>query len=1007
MEIKDSAIISKLDNLQKFQCVTNRSALKSPSLTYDIKDSFVRNNAKVLSFGAGVTKTQKANKDFDNIKMGSHYNPLTKSLDFGIFSIGTRMELCLFRKPNGEQEIARIPMIPTKSDRWVHSISKDKIQELLNINLESKQDKDKPVYYGYRVWGSNWDYQDNWQPGTEIGSHTIYDNNWNPIILKQALDPQKGRSVDVTTGTYDIIFDYKRTPVIINQNNNQIKYSVENGNLIEEINNQKNVVKTNSGENIKVDSVWDKEQNKWIEAKEGKYPVFYDEKGFPVLDKSNQHTGFILKDGKLKGHGVRDRDVIGNRFNPNKLLSDYYSYETSHDTLTPGVSENGYDFMSGEGNRQKDSAKVASKSIYTRELEKISEEGTLKSVPDLSKPFTDQVYYEAQVWGLTKNLNKDVLKRLYKKELKEEEGKPEKEQKITTLVNSWKDEYAGTYKGAAFLARHLKNLGITTVEFMPIMSFQNAMPGEEGGWGYMTDSFMAPDRELAYDSKTPGGPTKEFKQMVEAFNKEGVEVCMDVVYNHTGEGGVDGKNPDATTITSLKGYANPHFYLMPKDRRYYHNASGCGNDTNSLAPRFQNLVVDSLKRWAKLGVSAFRFDLAPLLANGNPNGDGVWFDRNHLLLKKIEKELPVRSKENKDGVVLIAEPWAADGTVVQGGFPENWKEWNGLHFRDSIRESINHIHDDSSRPAAVNIIRNLAGSKEGLGGTNPRSVNFITCHDGFTLYDLFAYNNKHNPKDPLSGDSHNRSWNQYDGIYDTKEKAFTERGKAVQTALGLLMTSVGAPMLLYGDERFNTKDGCNNSYNEHEKNALKWDSIVKNTDEKGNEQVLNADNLSEFTKRLINFRHNHNALHPDRYFYGEDKNGKNGKDVTWLDRHGNDMWDNRDFLFGKKFFEWQDVVAYKIDGTEEHLNDKSPSIYVAYNRGIEALDVKMPAHQKGGGKSWHKVLDTSIPVTDPNNPEKELEKLKKQSICREGEEIPVKGDSLKLEPRSFVVLIEK
>lgn len=841
------------------------------------QDAFIRTSAKKLNFGKTlvpalpvdqprVIELEPVNRDFKSIKMGCHFNEATNSLDLKIHSPADRLELCIFKKTHGESEVARIPMHKAGDNKWVHSISKDNMENFSGIDLADSRQRNQPIYYGYRAFGnSTWKYSPGWNPGS--------------------------------------------------------------------------------------------------------------------------------KEGFLK-----DFDEKGNRYNPNKVLTDPYGLEVSHDPEAPGICEDGSVYMSGEGKRQIDTAPFAPKSIYTRELEKITKK-RIKSgnVPYL--PVTDHVIYEAQVRGLTKNLDIKALNRLYK-------DNPKMLAKINNPETGWKDEYAGTFKGAAFLAQYYKDMGITMIEFLPVMSFQNALPSsrDHRSWGYMTQSFMAPDRELAYD-KTPGGPTKELAEMVRAFNEAGVEVCMDVVYNHTGEGGISadskGEHPEKAKLLSLRGLDNG-YYVLPNDKKYYENGTGCGNTTNSMNKAFQNLVVKSLKHFKNLGISAFRFDLAPFIANVSEERHDFKPHHKAGLVQKIHKELDVRmdKKTGEDRVILMAEPWG--GSWQTGNFPWEWSEWND-QYRDSMRKAINKLPGDSERPTPADIIKCIAGSSDKMQSPASRSVNFFSVHDGFTLYDVFAFNNKNNPNDPPSGTDDNFSWNQYGGPYDN---VFKEREKAVETALSLLMVSAGTPILLYGDERFKSKNGNNNSYNLDKANVLNWDTVVNNTDEAGNTRAFNADNLTEFTKRLINFRHNHKSLHPGRYFNGKDNNRFNGKDVTWYDCSGRDIGKDAEFM-NQNRHDWHDVIAFRLDETEfSDKNVEHPTVFVAYNRGTTAHTVKLPEHMMNG-KKWHIAINTSLPVTSQEDPAKAFEDLAQKPVYKAGNEERVDSKDIAVMPRSVMVLVEK
>lgn len=907
---------------RKQEIASNNNPSKRSNIQFDRRTSFPRGNAAVLGFGLlqktglepQVVNIEPAHKNLAAIPRGSHYNEQAKALDVGYFSTADSVDLCLFKRPYGENEVVRIPMKRDNSrqNMWVHSIPQDTIQKYVGTNLEDKNST--PVYYGYRVKGKG-EYQ-----------------------------------------------DYK------------------------------------------------------------------------------------------------------------KLLTDDHTLATSHTNVTKGIWEDGEAYA----DKTIDTGKFAPKSIYSRKLEEISKPD--KS-PRLLLPVTDHVIYEAFVPGLTGGLG-DILTRkdkieLAKKLKTENQSLTEKLQLLTSeeikqaekeklakklgkkspelvtdadlkaereslakerlkriykgipgtegLAEKWKDEYTGTYLGATFMIPYLKNMGVTMVEFMPIMEFQTS---DTNDWGYMTDYFLAPKRDYAYDKNTPEGPTAEFKEMVKAFNRAGMEICMDVVFNHTGEGGTYKDKPGVANINNLRGAADSEYYMRwIGDPKYYSNSSGCGNDINPNSKASRELVVNSLKRFRNLGVSAFRFDLAPIIANANqsPCG-GVNFDPNHPMLKAIEEIGLKPTDGGRKGIVWIAEPWGGD--YAQGRFPHSWNEWNGQGARNTIRRAINKLEPEKGRPSTSEIIQLMCGSKEKIyGGSSPRSINFATAHDGFTLYDVFAYNDKLNYRTDGGAEDENFGWNQYwdNNPADINYKdpydipyPFSRRENAIKTALSLLMVSAGTPMMLYGDERAHTKFGNNNTYKWRDGNTIDWNGVVVNPDEKGNEQVINTDNLAEFTKRIINFRHKHKALHPNRYYEERDKNNYNGKEISFYDKFGNNVSefsDDKKMEFFNTNGDWSDVIGVRLDETEFHdpaFKDeiKHPTIYIAYNRSKSPQQVKLPGNMLPG-KKWYFAIDTSVPVTDPNDPKKAYNALKQIPAYKEGEEKPVGNHNIYIPERSMVVLVEK
>jgi glycogen operon protein len=350
-----------------------------------------------------------------------------------------------------------------------------------------------------------------------------------------------------------------------------------------------------------------------------------------------------------KGSGtgfISDVDASGNRFNPNKLLLDPYALEMSHDPTTP-TNSNGTIYASGATYRNIDSGAQAPKGI-------VLSADTQSTGAKPTRAFKDDVVYETHVRGLTMN-----------------------DASVTAA-------YRGTYAGAAQKAAYLASLGVTAVEFLPVQETQNDTndvdPNSDTGdnyWGYMTLNYFAPDRHYAYD-KSPGGPTREFKAMVKAFHDQGIKVFIDVVYNHTGEGGA-WSSTDKTTynIYGMRGLDNPTYYSLTSDYQNSWDNTGVGGNYNTRNTIAQNLIVDSLAYWRDtLGVDGYRFDLASVL--GNTCQHGCYnFDKTDTgnALNRIVAELPPRPAGGGSGIDLIAEPWAIGGNSYQvGGFPAGWAE---------------------------------------------------------------------------------------------------------------------------------------------------------------------------------------------------------------------------------------------------------------------------------------------------------------------------------------------
>ncbi len=603
---------------------------------------------------------------------------------------------------------------------------------------------------------------------------------------------------------------------------------------------------------------------------------------------------------------ISDVDAAGNRFNPNKLLTDPYALELSHDPMTVTMA-NGTVYASGALYRNQDTGSVAPKGIVlTGDTQSIGTKPT--------RAFKDDIVYEAHVRGLTMN-----------------------DASVTAA-------YRGTYKGAGQKAAYLASLGVTAVEFLPVQETQNdtndADPNSDTGdnyWGYMTLNYFAPDRRFAYD-KTAGGPTREFKAMVKAFHDQGIKVLIDVVYNHTGEGGA--WNPADTStynIYGMRGLDNPTYYSLTTDRQSSWDNTGVGGNYNTHNPVAQNLIVDSLAYWRDtLGVDGYRFDLASVL--GNTCEHGCYnFDKmdSANALNRIVAELPPRPAAGGSGVDLIAEPWAIGGNSYQvGGFPSGWAEWNGI-YRDTLRKAQNKL--GSVVVTTGQMATRFSGSSDLYGddGRKPwHSVNFITAHDGFTLKDLYSCNGKNNtqawPLGPSDGgDDNNNSWDQ-GGI------AANQR-QAARTGLALMMLSAGVPMLVGGDEALRSLNCNNNPYNLD--SSANWLSWSWSTDQS---------NFQSFAKGMIAFRKAHAALRPANFYSAVDNNGNVMEQLRWFKPDG--------YQADATYFNdpASHAIAWRVDGSE--FGDTASAIYVAYNAWSSQVNFSLP--WPGYGKSWYRSTDT-------------------------------------------------
>ncbi len=491
---------------------------------------------------------------------------------------------------------------------------------------------------------------------------------------------------------------------------------------------------------------------------------------------------------------IADYDGAGNRFNPNKVLYDPYTREMSHDKETPAMIAAGHDggmYASGSGlykgivRRTYDTARWAPKGVALKDT-------TATGVkPAIAQQ--DAIVYEAHVRGLTRHESSSNLVSLLS-------GVSGFESVANVPV-----EYRGTYKGAALMAPYLKALGINTIELLPVHETANDINPDNGAggnfWGYMTYGYFAPDRRYSAD-KTLGGPTREFKQMVKTFHDNGIEVYLDVVYNHSGEGGNWDATKTAAELTSFRGLDNQVYYaLVSNDKASYWETTGCGNNMNVGHPAVANMVKDSLKYFiSEMGIDGFRFDLATVL--GRDSAPNYYYNPNAQLLNDIAAMTTAYNVE------MIAEAWDI-GAYGVGTFPNRWGEWNG-RYRDASRRFMK---GDASGAGGISYADAFYGDFANFNdqGGAMKSVNFIVAHDGFTLADLVSYNTKTNtarvwPFGTSDGGSDNNdSWNS-DGNQSL-------RRQRMRNLFVWQMFSRGVPMIVYGDEFGRTQNGNNNPYN--------------------------------------------------------------------------------------------------------------------------------------------------------------------------------------------------
>lgn len=615
--------------------------------------------------------------------------------------------------------------------------------------------------------------------------------------------------------------------------------------------------------------------------------------------------------GWTKGSSVgfiADVNGQGHRFNPNKLLTDPYAKELSHDYLTPSWAD-GTIYASGNSYRHIDNGSQAPKGIVL-----IDDNQSTGVKP--TRALKDDIIYEVHVRGLTKN----------------DPAIPE--------------QFRGTYKGAALKAAYLADLGITAVEFLPVQEIQNdthdVVESTEGDnyWGYMTLNYFSPDRRYSSD-KSAGGPTKEFKSMIKAFHDQGIKVFIDVVYNHTGEGGAwTNGDPSTYNLYSWRGLDNPTYYSLTNDKQHSWDNTGVGGNYNTVNPVAQNLIIDSLDYWInEMGVDGFRFDLASVLGNTCEHGC-FNFDKlaSQTALNRIIREFDERPEWGGAGTDFIAEPWAIGGNSYQvGGFPAGWSEWNG-QYRDTIRKDQNQMGLVAITPGQLaNIFSGSASLYQDDGRKPWHSVNFVVAHDGFTLKDLYSCNSKNNHQPwPFGvsdgGEDDNHSWDQ--GWYNQAQ----EQRKAARNGMALLMLSAGTPMLTGGDEYLRSLQCNNNPYNlDSVANWLRFDWSKEQSD------------FYLFVKGMIDFRKRHPALRPANFYQSVDHNNNGMAQLSWF------MPDGGVAHAGYFNDANNHAIAYRIDSSE--FGDPTSSIYIAYNGWSGNVDFRLP--WPGQGKNWYRVTDTS------------------------------------------------
>ncbi|MGF7233757.1 MAG: glycogen debranching protein GlgX [Frankia sp.] len=605
-------------------------------------------------------------------------------------------------------------------------------------------------------------------------------------------------------------------------------------------------------------------------------------------------------------HGPYDPSR-GQRCNPAKLLLDPYAKAVDGD-IDWGQAVFGYTFGDADSVNREDSGTRMMKSVVISPFFDWSGDRYPRT------PYNETVIYEAHVKGLTYRHPRVP------------------------------EEYRGTYAGVAHpeMIEHYKKLGVTAVELLPVHQFVHdehlARRGQRNYWGYNSIAFLAPHN--AYSAAGGlGQQVQEFKWMVKSLHQEGIEVILDVVYNHTAEGNHMGP------MLSFRGIDNAAYYrLVENNLNYYLDYTGTGNSLGMRHPHVLQLIMDSLRYWVtEMHVDGFRFDLASTLAR-----EFYDVDRLSTFFDLVQQD-PIVSQ-----VKLIAEPWdLGEGGYQVGNFPALWTEWNGK-YRDTVRDFWR-----GQEPGIAEFASRLTGSSDLYESDGRRpwaSINFITAHDGFTLHDLVSYNEKHNEangEDNRDGSDDNRSWNcGVEGETDDTD-ILVLRGRQVRNFLTTLLLSQGVPMMVGGDELGRTQGGNNNGYcQDNEISWLDWE---------------NADpSLIEFTAAVSRLRRENPVFRRRRFFIGRSIRGTDGsqelKDIVWLKPDGEEMSDT----------DWESGITRTLgvflNGDEIREKDSrglsvaGASFLLYFNAHFEAIGFRIPPARFG--ESWERAIDTAVGVPD-------------------------------------------
>ncbi len=635
----------------------------------------------------------------------------------------------------------------------------------------------------------------------------------------------------------------------------------------------------------------------------------------------------------------------GHRFNPNRPLIDPYAK-----ALTDGAWDLSQALAYNPESRETDLSfsEHRDDSFFPKCV--VTDDGfDWEGDTPLNYPLKDCVIYETHVRGLTRGLL----------------GK-------TAPAGIPRVKHPGTYRGVAEMADYFKTLGVTSLELLPIHEFdsterfrRNPKTGElvSNYWGYSPLAFFAPKATYAYvdgephPEEDPARPLREFKAMVRELHKDGIEVILDVVFNHTSEG-----NELGPTL-SFRGLDNSIYYILDQNRRHYKNYSGCGNTLNCNHPVMRSLIQDCLRYWVgSMHVDGFRFDLGSILGRDS-SGNLL---ENPPVIESIAEDPLLRDTK------IIAEAWDAGGAYQVGSFPGGrWAEWNDK-YRDEVRRFWR-----GDKGSAMHLATRITGSSDLFlrDGRKPfHSINFITAHDGFTMNDLVSYTKKHNEENGENnrdGMDDNSSSN-YGIEGETGDPAVEKRrNRQIRNFLSTLLLSIGTPMILGGDEIRRSQKGNNNAYcQDNEISWYDWDRASAHGD------------ILSFCTALIRFRMKHPVFRRPEFYTGRDTDDNQLPDITWFDEGGRTP-------------HWASInltLAALIDGSEakSSASRADDDFYLMFNASPHSVAFTVPRHPQG--LQWHKIIDTYESLPNESCPEFVSQPLPRQESCTLG-------------ARSLVVLI--